>query len=68
MVYKYQFSLKNKLLTKYIKAKDVALKNKVQIKYKQNRNLLSTLMKESNTSYFTNYFENNLNNLKTTLN
>ena len=40
-------SIKNHLLTKYIKLKDVTLKNEAQIKYKQYRNLLSTLMKES---------------------
>ena len=39
-------SIKNRLLTKYIKLKDVTLKNEAQIKYKQYRNLLSTLMKE----------------------
>ena len=27
---------------------------------------MSTLMKESKKSYFTNYFQNNLNNLKST--
>ena len=56
--------IKNHLLTKYIKLKDVTLKNEAQIKYKQYRNLLSTLMKESKKSYFTNYFQNNLNDLK----
>ena len=59
-------SIKNHLLTKYIKLKDVTLKNEAQIKYKQYRNLLSTLMKESKKSYFTNYFRNNLNDLKST--
>ena len=58
--------IKNHLLTKDIKLKDVTLKNEVQIKYKQYRNLLSTLMKESKKSYFTNYFQNNLNDLKST--
>ena len=57
-------SIKNHLLTKYIKLKDVTLKNEAQVKYKQYRNLLSTLMKESKKSYFTNYFQNNLNDLK----
>ena len=40
-------SIKNHLLTKYIKLKDVTLKKEAQIKYKQYRNLFSTLMKES---------------------
>ena len=43
---KKSISIKNHLLTKYIKLKDVTLKNEAQIKYKQYRNLLSTLMKE----------------------
>ena len=49
-----------------MKIKDVTLKNEAQIKYKQYRNLLSTLMKESKKSYFTNYFQNNLNELEST--
>ena len=44
-------SIKNHLLTKYVKLKDVTLKNEAQIEYKQYRNLLSTLMKESKKSY-----------------
>ena len=50
-------SIKNHLLTKYIKLKDVTLKNEAQIKYKQYRNLLPTLIKESKKSYFINYFQ-----------
>ena len=56
----------NHLLTKYIKLKDASLKTEAQIKYKQYRNLLSTLMKVSKRSYFINYFQNNLNDLKST--
>ena len=59
-------SIKNHLLTKYIKLKDVTLKNEAQTKCKRYRNLLSTLMKESKKSYFTNYFQNNLNDLNST--
>ena len=59
-------SIKSHLLTKYIKLKDVTLKNATQTKYKQYRTLLSTLMKENKKSYFTNYFESNLNDLKKT--
>ena len=47
MAYKNQFPLKNHLLPKYIKLKDVTFKNEAQTKYRQYRNLLSTLMKES---------------------
>ena len=59
-------SIKNHLLTKYIKRKDVILKNEAQILYKQYRKLLPPLIKEGKKSYFTNYFQNNLNNLKNT--
>ena len=54
------------LLTKYIKLKEVTLKNEAKIKYKQYRNLLPTLMKESKKYCFTNYFQNNLTDLKST--
>ena len=49
-------SIKNHLLTKYIKLNDVTLQNEAQIKCKLYRNLLSTPAKESKRSYFTNYF------------
>ena len=58
--------IKNHLLIKYIKSKDVTLTNKAQIRYRYYRNLLSTLMKGSRTSNCTNYLQNNLNNLKST--
>ena len=58
--------IKNHLLTTCIKLKDVTLKYDAPIKYKQYRNLLFTLMKESKRSYFANYFQNNLNDLKST--
>ena len=58
--------MKNHLLTKYIKLKDVTLKNEAQIKDKQYRNLLPTLMKESKKSCFINYFQNTLNDFKST--
>ena len=45
-------SITNYLVIKYIKLKDVTLKNEAQIKYKQYRNLLSTLMKESKKILF----------------
>ena len=59
-------SIQNHLTTTYIKLKDNTLKNEAQIKYKQCRNLLFTLMKGSKKSYFTNYLQNNLNDLKST--
>ena len=47
-------SVKNKLLSKFIKLRDVDLKNEAHFKYKQYRNLLSTLLKRSKQSYLTN--------------
>ena len=52
MAYKKPSSIKNHLRTKYTKLKDVALKTEGQIKYRQNRNLLSTLIKNGKRSYF----------------
>lgn len=40
-------SVKNNLCTKHIKLKNNTLKNKAQIKYKQHRNSLATLPKQS---------------------
>ena len=59
-------SIKIHSLTKYIKVINVTLKTVAQIKYKQYRNLFSTLMKEIKRTYVTNYFQNNLNDLKST--
>ena len=59
------FSIENHLL-KYTKLKDFTLKDEAQIKYKQYKNLLSTLMRERKISYSTNYFQHNLNDLKST--
>ena len=38
----------------------------MHIKYKQYRNLISTLLKRSKRLYFTKFFNDNLNNLKNT--
>ena len=59
-------SIKNHLLIKYIKFKDVTLKDEAQIQYKQYKNLLSTLMQNSKRSYFTDYFQENLNDVNST--
>ena len=58
-------SIKEKLLTKYIKMKDVK-KLEFHKKYKNIRNLLSTLIKQSKHNYFNKYFEDNWNNMKNT--
>ena len=58
--------MKNKLLSKFIKLKDTGLKSEAHFKYKQYRNLITTLLKRSKQSYFTNYFQTNINDLKNT--
>ena len=65
MVYKKSVSIKNSLYIQYIKLKDLVPKNEAQIDYKQYINL-STFLEDSKKFYFTNYFQNNLNNLKST--
>ena len=57
-------SVKNSLLSKLIKLKDADLKCEVHFRGKQYRNHLSTLLKRSKQSYFTNYFQTNINDLK----
>ena len=57
-------SIKNNLLTKYIKLEYLTVKNKAQTKYKKYRNLLFTLLRESKRFHFTKYLQNNLNDLK----
>ena len=59
-------SIKNSLFVKFIKSNDINQKNEMHIKYKQYRNLISTLLKRSKCLYFTKFFNDNLNNLKNT--
>ena len=46
--------------------KDADLKNQGHFKYNQYKSLLPTLLKRSKESYFTNYFQTNINYLKNT--
>ena len=46
--------------------KDVALKSEVHFTYKKYRNLLSSLLKRSKQSHFTNYFQTKINDLQNT--
>ena len=56
-------SIENILLTKYIKLKDLAYKNELQIRYVPHGKSLSILLKQSEIfMYCTNFFENNLEN------
>ena len=59
-------SVKNKLLTNFMNKKDPALKEEFHIKYKNYRNLLSTLIKKSKQAYYDKYFEKNWNSIKST--
>ena len=58
--------IKNKLLRKFVNKKDPKIKVVFHEHYEMYRNLLSTLMKQSNQMYYTKYFENNWNNIKNT--
>lgn len=59
-------SIKANLFTKYIRLKDLTMKNEAQTIQKQYRHLLSTLLRESKRSHFIKYFQDNLNDLKST--
>ena len=59
-------SVKTKLLTNFINKKDPVLKEEFHTKFKNYRNLLSTLMKKSKQAHYDKYFERNLNNIKNT--
>ena len=58
------FSIKNKLLTKFIKLKEPTLKNEAHTKYKLYRTMLATLLKRSKHTYFSDFFQNYINNIK----
>ena len=42
------------------------MKNEAHLKYKQYQNILSALLKRSKQSYFTNYFQTDIDDLKNT--
>ena len=58
---------KSNLLKKFITAKDPQVKERYHKEYKDYRNMLSTILKQSKTNYY-NYFEANWNNIKNTWN
>ena len=47
------------MLTKFINIKDPILKEETHIKYKNYRNLLSTLIKKNMQTFYNKYFETN---------
>ena len=57
---------KNSLFNKIINSKDLQAKEHHHIKYKTNRNMLSTLMKKTKMSYYNHYFKTNWDNIKNT--
>ena len=56
---------KNSLFNKII-SKDLQAKEHHHIKYKTNRNMLSTLMKKTEMNYYNHYFKTNWDNIKNT--
>ena len=61
---KNTFSIKNKLLTKFIKLKEPTLKNEAHTKYKLYRTMLATLLKRRKHTCFSSFFQNYINDLK----
>ena len=59
-------SIKNKLLKKFITAKDPQVKERYHKEYEDYRNLLSTILKQIKTNYYNHYFESNWNSIKNT--
>ena len=52
-------SIKNNLLKKFKTAKDPQIKERCHKEYKDNRNLLSTILKQVKSNYYNHYFESN---------
>ena len=59
-------SIKSNLLKKCITAKDPQVKERYYKEYKDYRNMLSTILKQSKTNYYNHYFETNWNSIKNT--
>ena len=59
-------SVKNNLLKKFITTKDPQVKERYHKKYKNYRNMLSTILKQSKTNYYNHCFETNWNSIKNT--
>ena len=60
----YSIHKKNKIFKKYIKCQNSVTKNDLHREYKSYRNKLSTIIKESKTNYYNDYFRNKLKNIK----
>mgnify|MGYP001799793358 FL=1 len=57
---------KYKIHKKFLKAKDPTLKNRLHNEFKRRRNIISNLLKKSKQNHYTKFFNNNLDNLKST--
>ena len=57
---------KNRLFKKYIKCNNHGNNNALHNEYNAYRNNLSTLMKQSKKLYYSNYFKNNIKDMKNT--
>ena len=60
--------LQKSVSVKNITYKALTLKEEFHVSYKNDRNLLSTLMKNSKQAYYDKYFEISCNNIKNTWN
>ena len=56
----------NNLLKTFITAKDPQVKERYHKDYKDYRNMLSTILKQSKTNYYNHYFETNWSSIKNT--
>ena len=57
---------KNKIYSKFVKCKNQKLKELYHSNYKTHRNLLSTLLKRAKEKYFTEFFNENIKDIKKT--
>ena len=58
--------IKNNIFSRFVKCKNPTLKKELHQEYKIHRNRLSTLLKQSKTDYYNNYFRENSNITKNT--
>ena len=58
---------KNNIYSKFVKCKNKVMKEFHHNNYKNYRNLLSTLLKRAKEKYFTNFFNENIKDIKKTL-
>ena len=59
-------NLREKIVKKFITAKDPQVKERYHKEYKDYRSLLSTIFKQSKANYYNHYFEANWNSIKNT--